>query len=169
MGKKSNLRIAILAVCLVISVLFGGCDLLQKAQDELVEFSLTSAINIAIDSAVGENEEIGRVADTLQKKVQMEVVSSSISGEGVTATCLVTAPDLTEFIGSFDLKDYENEQELCDAVIAAIESAPATQKEVTVGLKKTDSGYEPLDLEAFLNAYFGGGIDILKDLQDQTK
>lgn len=166
---KRRVHIAILAVCLAITVLFSGCALMQKAQDKVLEVSLTSAIDFAIYSAVGENEEIARVADSLQKRVQMKVVSSVISGEGLTAQCVITAPDLTEFIGSFDLNDYQNEQELCDAVIAAIENAPATQKEVTVGLKKTDSGYDLLDLEAFLNAYFGGGIDILNELQDQIK
>lgn len=167
MEKKRNLRMCIACVSLVMAVLFSGCSFLQKAQDKIVEISLNSAVDFAIDSAVSGNEEIGRVADSLQKKVQMDVVSSAISGDGLTAQCVITAPDLTEFIGSFDLNDYANEQELCDAVIAAINNAPTTQKEVTVGLEKTDSGYELLSLDAFLDAYFGGGLDILKDLQDQ--
>jgi len=169
MRTSRNVRLCALALCVVMTALFAGCSLLQKAQDKAVEFSLETAVDVAIDAAVQDNEEIGRVAEHMQARVDMQVLSSTISGDGVTAQLKVTAPDLSEFIGTFDLNDYANEQELCDAVIAAIDKAPVTEKEVTVGLKKNGSEYELLELDAFLDAYLGGGIEILEDLQDQSK
>ncbi len=166
---KRNVRICVLAALMAVTVLFTGCSFLQTAQNKVVEKTLNAAVNGAIDAAVDGNEDISRVADEMQSNVELKVLSSSISEDGMTATCLVTAPDLTEFIGSFDINDYPNMEALCDAVIAAISDAPKTEKEITIGFQSTEDGYELLALDSFLNAYFGGGIDILEDLQDQSK
>ena len=157
-----------LAVILVMAVLFSGCDLLQKAQNKVVETGLNVAINVAMDKAIGGNEEVAEVAGQIKEKVTLTVVDSTISGEGVIATCVITAPDMTDFIKNFDAKNYSSNQEMYDAILAAVNGAEMTEKEVTVGLKKTETGYEPTDIGEFVAAYFGtDDMDLVNDLLAQ--
>ena len=170
MVKMRNLRICVLAVILVMAVLFSGCDVLKQAQNKVVEASMNMVIDSQLNNAFSGNEEAAEVADYVREKVTFTVIDSTIGGNGMTATCVVNAPDMTEFIKNFDAKNYSSNEEMYDAIKAAIDGAEMTQKEVTVGLKKTENGYEPTDIETFIAAYFGtDDMDLVNDLINQLK
>ena len=167
---KRNVRICLIAAVLVMAVLFTGCDLLQKAQNKMVETSMNVVIDTALDEALSGNEEASEVATYVRRKVTFTVTDSTISGDGITATCLVVAPDMVDFIESYDAGNYASNEEMFDAIKAAIDGAPTIQKEVIIGLKKTENGYEPVNMENFIAAYFGtDDMDMVNNLLDQLK
>lgn len=142
----------------------------QKAQNEVVEFALEATVDAVMDNALVELDQAAPVVESLQGKVELQVVSSQITQEGMTATCQVSAPDITEFVETLDVNDYTNddgtlnEDKLLNDLMAAIDGAPVTQQEVTVGLQSTENGYVPTDMEAFVNACTGGMLDALMEL-----
>jgi hypothetical protein len=175
MKMKRSVGFIALVVCLAMMT-FTGCDLVQQAQNKAVEFALNTAVDVMLDSAIsanaaaGQEEGVAEVANHIKNKVTLRVTDSTISGEEVSAQCMITAPDMTDFIENFDASQYATEQELYDAIKAAADNAPMTQKEVTIGLKKTETGYEPLDVESVVAAFFGAeDMDMVNDLLSKIK
>lgn len=162
--ERMKRRIAgkvIIAMLLAVAVFFAGCT-----KEKLIEYTLETSLEYAIDSAVAEDEDAAEVVAHLRQKSDIKVLSSEISANGVTAKCSVSAPDLTAFVENFDAKDYETREELVDAIKAAIDAAPVTSREVTVGFESTGDGYAPLSMEDFLNAYCGGSLELFEDIQN---
>lgn len=127
-----------------------------------MEFALKTALNKAVDAAVASDKDAAEIADHLQKKVDIKILSSEISGSGVTAVCRIASPDIAEFVDNFDVEDCATKEALVAAVIKAIDAAPVTEKEITVGFKSNGSGYELIALDEFLDAYTCGCLDLLK-------
>ena len=168
--KKSVLFI-VLIICLAM-LAFTGCDLLQKAQNKMVEATIKTTVDIMLEKTIRETADaanadaVTEVAEHIRDKVTLKVTDSTISGDGMTAQCMVTAPDLKDFIKNFDASKSANEQEVCDAVIAAADSAPRTQTEITIGLQKDENGnFEPVDIESLIAAYLGTeDMDMVSEL-----
>lgn len=175
MKMKRSIGFIALVVCLAMMTL-TGCDFVQQAQNKVVEVALNTTIETMLESTIRDNtvaekaDGVADVANHIQDKVTLKVTDSSLFGETMTAQCMITAPDLTDFIENFDASQYATEQELYDAIKAAADNAPMTQKEVTIGLKKTEAGYEPMDIENLIAAYFGAeDMDMVNDLLNKMK
>jgi hypothetical protein len=179
MEKRRNVLVCALAVLLVMTVLFSGCSLeqakeiAQKAQNEVVETALETTVDFMVDSALTEYEPAAPVAECLQARVNLQVTNSQITADGMLATCDVYAPDVTDFIENFDINDYLideetlDEEKLINAITAAINAAPLTKQTVTIGLESKDGQYVPKDIEPFINAYTGGALDLLLEMQEE--
>ena len=176
---KRNVWTGMLAALLVMTVFFSGCSMeavqeaAQKAQNKVVEAALEATVDTMANVALKEYEQASPAMDCLQERVELKVIASQITAEGMMATCEISAPDLTTFIETLDPNDYINdgvinEEKLLNDVMAAIKEAPITQQTVTIGLQSTeDGGYEPTDMEAFINAYTGGALDLLMELYEE--
>ena len=159
---KRNVRFIALAVCLVMLV-FSGCDAaLKTAQNKMVEVTINTTLNFAMDETIRANVDsayvdgVTEVAQHIRNKVTLKVTDSTISGDGMTAQCVILAPNMVDFIENFDLSNYENEQEVYDAVIAAADNAPVSETEVTIGLTKNENGeFDAIDVESLIAAYLG--------------
>lgn len=169
---KRIARIILVVVCLA-TVMFAGCDAaLKTAQNKMVEVTINTTLNFAMDETIRANvnseyvDNVTEVAQHIRNKVTLKVTDSTISGDGMTAQCVITAPDMVEFIENFDLNNYENEQEVYDAVIAAADNAPLSETEITIGLTKNENGeFDALDVESLIAAYLGTeDIDMVYEL-----
>jgi hypothetical protein len=60
-----------------------------------------------------------------------------------------------------------DEEKLINAITAAINAAPLTKQTVTIGLESKDGQYVPKDIEPFINAYTGGALDLLLEMQEE--
>jgi len=149
-----------IAILIAAVVFFAGCS-----QEQLIEFALENALRAAVDAAVAENEDAAKVMAHMEKRIDLKVVSSEITQSGVTADCRVSSPDLTGFVESFHANDYATRAELVDAICKAVDTAPITTHEMTLGFRVTESGYDLIDIEDFLEAYSGGSFEILQDMQ----
>ncbi len=181
MEKRRSVWAGVLAVLLIMTVFFSGCsveqvkELAQKAQNKTIEVALTATVDVLLDESLAKYEKVGPVADFLQEKVKLQVIDSRISANGVMATCVVSAPDITEFIENINVDDYLidgttlNEEKLVNDVLAQLKAAPVTQRTVTIGLEATESGYKPTDMKEFANAYTGGAMEKILEIWEEHK
>lgn len=158
MNKRSIGKILI-ALLIATTIFFAGCSPMQA-----VEHVLETALTTAIKSAVVGNEDAVKVMEHMQNRVDVEILSCQPTQNGVDALCRVSSPDLTEFAENFNASDYETQEALVDAIIKAIDTAPVTEKEVKVGFKNEGGTYVPTGIEEFLNAYLGGGMELVPGL-----
>lgn len=170
---KRKIGIVLLAALLMMTMVFSGCsieDAMQKAQNKAIEMALEATVNTMVNVALEQYKQASPAVDCLLERVDMQVISSENGAEGIMATCKVSAPDVTEAIEKANPEDYVNqdgtinEEKLINDVIAAIKAAPITQQTVTIGLESTADGYVPKDIEAFVNAYTGGALNLLMKL-----
>ena len=158
--KKRIAGKVIIAMLLAVAVFFAGCT-----QEQVIEVVLENTLEFAVNSAVAENEDAAKVVAHMQKRIDMKVLSSEIKDTGAMAECRVASPDLTEFVENFNANDYATQEELVDAICKAIDTAPIVTHEMTLGFEVTEDGYNLIDVEVFLNAYCGGCLDILQNMQ----
>ena len=163
----------ILVVLCLATLMLAGCDAaLKTAQNKMVEVTINTTLNFAMNDTIRNSvdpehvDDVTRVAEHIQKKVTLKVTDSTISGDGMTAQCVVTAPNMVEFIENFDLNNYANEQEVYDAIIAAADNAPFSDTQITIGLQKNANGeFEALDVGSLIAAYLGTeDMDMVNEL-----
>lgn len=150
MGKS------IVVLLIALAIFFAGCS-----QEQMLDVSLRSAINLAINSAVADNEDAARVVEHMQARISFEMISTKTTNKGVDALYRVSSPDLTAFVEDFDVNNYATQEEMVEAIINAIEAAPITEKEVTVGFQNG----VPVEYEDFLYAYSGGSYGLIAGMQ----
>ena len=153
---KRSIGKSIVVLLIALSVFLTGCS-----QEQVLDTSLRSAINLVINTAVAENEDAARVVEHMQAKISFEMLSTKTTKKGVDALYRVSSPDLTAFIEDFDANDYATQEEMVEAIIHAIDSAPVTEKEVTVGFQNG----VPVEYEDFLYAYSGGSYSLIAGMQ----
>jgi hypothetical protein len=153
---KRSVGKSIVVLLIALAVFLTGCS-----QEQALDISLRAAINLAINSAVAENEDAARVVEHMQARIKFEMISTKTTNKGVDALYRVSSPDLTAFIEDFDANDYATQEEMVEAIINGIEAAPITEKEVTVGFQNG----VPVEYEDFLYAYSGGSYGLIADMQ----
>ena len=150
----------IIAMLLAVTVFFAGCT-----QEKLIEFALEETLHLAVDAVAAENEDVAKVVTHIEKRVDIEVLSSQITADGVVAQCRVSSPDLTDFVENFDMNEYATQEEVIDAICKAVDTTSITTHEMNLGFLIQDGSYELVEVDAFLNAYCGGCLELLQDMQ----
>ena len=160
MDKKTYMR-SIIAVLIAVTVFFAGCT-----REQVIEVVLENTLRFAVNSFVADAKDVSIVVEHMQNKVDMKVISSETTEVGLTARCRISSPDLTEFAENFDMDDYETREILVDAIIKAIDETEIVTQEVDVSFRITENGYDPVELDDFLNAYCGGTLELIREMID---
>lgn len=150
--------VAVIAIAAVAVLIVDNRTEREAAHEKLIS-------ELELPSMLIENEETPSFIENMESLNGYEILSFNTRGEYATARVKVYAPDLYTIAKELG-KSAEglNEEEIMNKVNEAVKDAPIVEREIELTFEKADGEYQPILTSEFLDAYYGGALQLREEL-----
>lgn len=151
---------AVITVVLALTAVFSNILTRNKA-----EKILASALTVSGTNIEGEPELLAKI----EQKNDFEINGLTKESSSYVAQVMVYSPDLYSIAKTLDLNNvWRSTEDVQKALESALDTAQPIQVQTSVIFDKTDKGYEPVLTTDFLDAYYGGVIQLYQDMLNEA-
>lgn len=165
MTKK---KIVLISVCIVVLITISIVlvFVLQTHDSSKAEAVKSLQQTLQMPSTLIEGEDTPLVIAYIEERSNYKFISFKKNKDGTaTAKVRVTAPNLCEAVRIVEKNtDVFNETEVQQRLVEAMQQLPAVQKTVSLVFVKEQGVYQPELTSEFLNAYYGGIIQLRDEM-----